>query len=96
MSYKKKFIKKAAAKPAKPLRVTKKLIKKPPPAIPTNELRNAKKPYNVDPLLTRDVLRGARKSFRIGCVGVPKELQSKISEILRGNFFYSLYSFGLF
>ena len=85
MSYKKKFIKKGATKPSKPLRVTKKLIKKPPPVIPTNELRKAKKPHNVDPLMTRDVLRSARKSFRIGCVGVPKELQSKISEILKGN-----------
>jgi ribosomal protein RSM22 (predicted rRNA methylase) len=82
MSYKKKFIKKA--KPEKPLRVTRKLIKKPPPAIPTKELRKLKKPHNVDPLLTREVLRGARKSFRIGCVGVPKELQTKISEVLKG------------
>lgn len=91
MSLKKKIVKKVA-KPVKTTRVTKKL-KKSPPALPAKESLKFKKPHNVDPLLTREVLRSARKSFRIGCVGVPKELQNRISEILKGKVFIASFFF---
>jgi hypothetical protein len=43
------------------------------------------------PELTREVQRSAKKTFRLGCVLVSPKLQSRITEILKGHYFFRLY-----
>jgi hypothetical protein len=54
------------------------------PRFQDNNNNNNKKNSFTPPDLSREVLRSARKSFRIGCVTVPTTLQSRVTEILKG------------